>query len=214
MSDADARRLEQCLRAGGVAVLPTDTVYGLACDPLQAAAVQRLHALKGRPAQQPAAVMFFDRGAALAALPELVGAELDAVTSLLPGPVTLLLRNRARRYPLAGAGDPDTLGLRVPRLDGALATLAQVASPLLQSSANPSGGADARRLDDVDPRLLRVADLVLDGGDLPGIASTVVDLRGLAAGEAWRVVREGALPARELQRALGATPWRASHRRW
>jgi L-threonylcarbamoyladenylate synthase len=176
---------EECIAAGGVAIFPADTVYGLACDPEDAGAVARLYALKGRPADKPAAVMFFDRERALAALPEL-GARTRALCErLLPGAVTLLLPSD--RFPLAGGAG--TLGLRVPELP-ALATV-----PVLQTSANQAGGPDARRLEDVPEAIRRGADLVLDGGELAGTPSTVVDLRGYEAAGEWRIVRAGAVPA-------------------
>ena len=129
-------------RAGGVAVFPADTVYGLACDPENADAVAKLYALKGRPPEKPAAVMFFDL------------VESGDFGGLLPGGVTLLLPNPERRFPLACTTDPETLGLRVP-------FLAPVGRPVLQSSANLAGGPDARRLDEVpesDPRGRRPRD--------------------------------------------------------
>ena len=99
-------------------MFPTDTVYGLCCDPEDERAVRRLYELKGRPARRPAAVMFFALEPALAALPELASASARALRALLPGPVTLLLPNR--RQPLsARGGRPEpapTLGLRVPAL--------------------------------------------------------------------------------------------------
>lgn len=190
---------ERCIAAGGVAVFPADTVYGLACDPASAAAVGRLYELKGRPADKPAAVMFFSLERALAALPELEPRSRAAVTALLPGPVTLLLPNPRGRYPLACGPDPWTLGLRVP----APGPLAGAAVAVLQSSANVSGGSDPRTLDDVDPALREGADLVVDGGALPGTPSTVVDLRGWERGGAWGVVREGALTREAVAAALG-----------
>jgi L-threonylcarbamoyladenylate synthase len=198
----DARRLADCLAGGGVALFPTDTVYGLACDPLLASAVERLYELKGRPAERPAAVMFFTLAGALGALPELAPIERSATEALLPGPVTLLLPNRAHRFPLACGPDPGTIGLRVPRLDDSLGTLAQVGSALLQSSANLSGRPAVRRLADVPHELLEGADLVLDGGELSGTASTVLDLRSFQQRGAWSVVREGALPIGSVERAL------------
>lgn len=190
---------ERCIAAGGVVVFPADTVYGLACDPASAAAVARLYELKGRPADKPAAVMFFSLERALAALPELEPRSRAAVTALLPGPVTLLLPNPLARYPLACGPDPWTLGLRVP----APGPLAHAAVAVLQSSANVSGGSDPRTLDDVDPALRDGADLVVDGGPLPGTPSTVVDLRGYDDGGAWAVLREGALPRADVAAALG-----------
>ena len=195
MLDAqDAERLRECLAGENVALFPADTVYGLACDPDSAAAVARLYALKGRPARQPAAVMFFAFDAALEALPELDAAERAALAALLPGPVTLLVPNRARRYLAACAGDPDTLGLRVPEWDAATAALAGVGRPAMQSSANLSGGAEAARLQDVPAELRESVELTLDAGPRPGVASTVVDLRGWSAERKFQVLREGALP--------------------
>ncbi len=197
----DARRLRECLAAGGVAVFPADTVYGLACDPERPTAVERLYELKGRPLDRPAAVMFFTLTAARDALPELGERERAALEALLPGPLTVLLPNRVGRYPLTGGGE--TLGLRVPALTAPLAALAAVPGPVMQSSANVSGGPEARRLEDVPHALRQGADLVLDGGELPGVASTVLDLRAYEEHGRWCVVRAGPLGEAALARALG-----------
>jgi L-threonylcarbamoyladenylate synthase len=106
----------------------------------------------------------------------------------------VLLPNPAHRFPLACATDPDRLGIRVPALDGELEPLAAVSWPVLQSSANRAGGADARRVEDVDAELRAGADLVLDGGELPGTPSTVLDLSAWDTDGTFEVVREGALP--------------------
>jgi L-threonylcarbamoyladenylate synthase len=204
LAPADAERLEGCVRGGGVAVFPADTVYGLCCDPDDAPAAARLYSLKGRPPARPAAVMFFTRERALAALPELSDRERDAAVALLPGAVTLLLANPRRRYPPACATDAGTLGLRVPLLGPALRVLETVEVPVMQSSANLSGERDARELEQVPASIRAGADLVLDGGPLPGTPSTVVDLRGLGSGGGWRVLREGAVSAEEVGRALAA----------
>ena len=191
-----AAELEACIAAGGVAVFPADTVYGLACDPENAAAVERLYALKGRDPGQAAAVMFFALAPVLAALPELGSRTREAFEALLPGGVTLLIPNPEGHYPLAGGGE--TLGIRVPDLPA----LATVTRPVLQSSANHSGGADARRLDDVPSDIRAGADLVIDGGELPGAPSTVVDLRRFEADGAWDVLRVGAVHVAEIAAAL------------
>lgn len=201
----DATRLKECLRGGGVAVFPTDTVYGLGCDPDNEKAVQRLYELKSRPANRPAAVMFFERERALQALPELSAGERAAINALLPGPVTLLLPNRNRRFPLAcgpTADGRDSLGLRVPLLAGPLAALEALPMPILQSSANLSGESEARRLADVPLRLLEEADLAIDGGELLGVASTVIDLHGYERTGEWSVLREGAMALEAVERAL------------
>lgn len=190
---------EECIAAGGVAVFPADTVYGLACDPTSGDAVGRLYALKGRPADKPAAVMFFSLERALGALPELGARTRAALQALLPGAVTLLLPNPLARYPLACGHDPWTLGVRVP----APGVLADVTVPVMQSSANRSGGADPRSLDEVDETLRDGADLVVDAGPLPGTPSTVVDLRAYGSHGTWSVLREGALARADVAAALG-----------
>ncbi|HSS58731.1 MAG TPA: Sua5/YciO/YrdC/YwlC family protein [Solirubrobacteraceae bacterium] len=206
LSAADAETFERCIAVGGVAVFPADTVYGLACEPDTKEAVQRLYMLKRRRPDKPAAVMFFALDLALAALPELGPRTARALPALLPGPVTLLLPNPAGRFPLACANDPHTLGLRVPAWPPALAELADVRWPVLQSSANAAGGPDARRLEEVPEYMREHTDLVLDGGELPGTPSTVVDLRSYEADATWSVGREGAMSITEVGARLESAP--------
>jgi len=206
MIDADdALSLEKCLAAGGVAVFPADTVYGLCCDPEDELAVRRLYELKGRPAERPAAVMFFAPARLFTALPDLGDRERAVLGALLPGPVTLLLPNPTRRFPLAGGpgeGGANTLGVRVPAWSPELAALGTVSAPVLQSSANRSGEPDARRLLDVPASIRAGADLVLDGGELPGVPSTVLNLREYEQRGEWQIVREGPLTRADLELVL------------
>jgi L-threonylcarbamoyladenylate synthase len=190
----EVETFERCISVGGVAVFPADTVYGLATDPDSREGVERLYRLKARLPEKPAAIMFFQVENALAALPELGERTQAVVERLLPGPVTVLVPNPAHRFPLACGIEPDRLGLRVPRLEGAIEPLATVRRPVLQSSANRAGGVDARRFEDVDPELRAGADLILDAGELPGTPSTVVDFSAWEEGGTFEVVREGALP--------------------
>jgi L-threonylcarbamoyladenylate synthase len=212
LTPKDATLMEKRLARDGVAVVPTDTVYGLACHPESATAMRRIYELKRRPPVKPAAVMFFALDAALDALTPLGSRTSAALTSLLPGPVTVLLANPRRRFPLAcdpagssakGPGRPMPLGLRVPKLDGSLAALAGVRTPVLQSSANLSGEPPPRRLADVPVELREGADIVLDGGELPGVASTVIDLSGYERSGELRIVRDGPLTRAAVERLLG-----------
>ncbi|HEV3048511.1 MAG TPA: L-threonylcarbamoyladenylate synthase [Solirubrobacteraceae bacterium] len=200
LSQQDAMRLRDCVAGGGVAVLPTDTVYGVCCDPDDEQAARRLYALKGRPAARPAAVMFFALEPALELLGDLHPDESAALQALLPGPVTALLANPAARFAPACRTDPATLGLRVPRLPESLAALGELTLGVMQTSANISGEPDARTLGQIPASLREGADCVLDGGELPGTPSTVVDLRDYAEHRRWHVLREGAM-AREAVRA-------------
>jgi L-threonylcarbamoyladenylate synthase len=196
----DAVAFEDCIAGGGVALFPADTVYGLACDPRSAAAVARLYELKGRPPRQPAAVMFFSLQRALDALPELGPRTRALLGRLLPGAVTVLVENPADRFALACAGAP-LLGLRVPAETG----LEAVRLPVLQSSANLSGGADARTLDDVPAQIRDGVDLVLDAGELPGVASTIVDLSGYEQDGRWEIRRDGAVPPARVAELIASS---------
>ena len=202
MRREQAESFDRCIAGGGVALFPSDTVYGVATHPESEAGVARLYALKGRPPARPSALMFFDLDLALAALEDLGERTRSALGRLLPGPFTLILPNPARRYPLACGPRPDRLGVRVPALSGALEPLAAVRGPVLQSSANRSGGPEARRLEDVDPHIREGVDLELDGGELPGRASTVVDLAAFEEDGRFEVVREGAVTAAEVAAVL------------
>jgi tRNA threonylcarbamoyl adenosine modification protein (Sua5/YciO/YrdC/YwlC family) len=194
----DGEAFERCVAAGGVALFPSDTVYGLACDPDDRFAVERLYLLKRRTLEKPSAVMFFSLERAFAALPELGERTRNAMARLLPGAVSVLVSNPAGRYALACGNDVRTLGVRVP----VIPALAQVRRAVLQSSANRAGGADPRSLDEVPVFLRSAVDLVIDGGELPGTPSTVVDLRRYEIEGEWNVVRVGAVGERELTEAL------------
>ena len=174
--------LAGCVAAGGVAVFPTDTVYGLCCDPSNATALARLYELKGRPPRKPTALLFTDLELALAALPELGPRTRSALAALLPGPYTVLVPNPAGRYPLAGG---ELLGLRV------IDTAFELPGPVLQSSANLAGGPDARRLEELPREIREVADQEIDGGELPGVPSTVVALATFETSGSWDVLRHG-----------------------
>lgn len=185
MTGADVERFEYCIREGGVAVFPTDTLYGIGCRPDSRAAVERVYELKGRAPEKPSALMYFSLAAALAAHPGLGPATRGALERLLPGPVLAVL--------------PDGSGMRVPALDRPPAGARVV---VLQTSANLSGGPDPRRLEEVPASIRAGADLVIDGGELPGVPSTVVDLSRYESGE-WEVLREGAVTRERLVELLG-----------
>ena len=191
--------LERCVREGGVAVFPADTLYGLACDPLNRDAVERIRSLKGRAERKPSAVMFFSPLAMRELVASLGSRTRDALGALLPGAVTLVVRNPERRYPLACSEDPERLGVRL--IAGPLSG-ADVA--VLQTSANRAGEPAPSSFGAVDGRLLASVDLAIDGSELGGSPSTVIDLSAIDHGGGWRVLRQGAVPAAEIGRRLRA----------
>jgi L-threonylcarbamoyladenylate synthase len=193
------RALERCVAAGGVAVFPADGLYGLACDPLDAGAVARIHRLKGRDDGKPSAVMYFSPLAMRELVSGLGPRTKAAASALLPGPVTLVLANPQRRYPLACRQDPERLGVRL--IGG---PLAGTMSPVFQTSANLSGEPAPARFEDLPDSILDGADLAIDGGELPGLPSTVVDIARIDEDGSWRVLRDGALSPGDLASALAS----------
>jgi L-threonylcarbamoyladenylate synthase len=185
------------IRAGGLAIVPTDTVYGLAASPITEEPVRRLYRAKGRAGLQPTALVAASIDALRDAVPELGERDEGIAAALLPGPYTLVVSNPARRFPWLNGSSPEAIGVRVPAVDGVARALLDRVELLAATSANLPGGPDPRRLEDV-PEEIRAVAVSLDGGELPGIASTVLDLTGPEP----RVLREGAVPAAEALRTI------------
>jgi L-threonylcarbamoyladenylate synthase len=193
------KALERCVSGGGVAVFPSDGLYGLACDPLDRGAIARIHRLKGRDDGKPSAVMYFSPLAIREIVSGLGPRTKAAVTALLPGPATLVLANPERRYPLACRQDPERLGIRL--IGG---PLAGTMCPVFQTSANLSGEPAPARFEDVPKSIREGADLAIDGGELPGLPSTVVDIAAIEDDGSWRVLRDGALSPGDLASKLAS----------
>ncbi len=191
--------LERCIAEGGVAIFPADGLYGLACDPLDARAIARIHEIKGRDDGKPSAVLYFSPLAMRELVEGLGPRTREAVGELLPGPATLVVANPQRRYPLACREDPERLGVRLigGPLSGAMC-------PLFQTSANLSGEPAPGAFSGVPEEIVAAADLAIDGGSLTGLPSTVVDLTGFDETGEWRVLRAGGLDPAELDARLGS----------
>jgi L-threonylcarbamoyladenylate synthase len=189
--------LERTIAVGGVAVFPADGLYGLACDPLDPAAIRRIHEIKGRDDGKPSAVMYFSPPAMRELVEGLGPGTREAVGALLPGPVTLVVANPDHRYPLACREDPERLGIRL--IGG---PLAGAMCPLFQTSANRSGEPAPGTFTEIPARVLEGTDLAIDGGELTGMPSTVVDLTAYDETGEWSILREGALSAQRVAQAL------------
>lgn len=186
------------LRRGKLAVIPTDTVYGLAANADDPRAADALYAAKGREAWQPTAVLFASLAELLARVPELPAPGVAVARALLPGPLTLVVPNPGRRFRWLNQERPETLGVRVPDVAGPGKEVLDALGALVATSANLPGGRDPRTLADVPPELLAAAAATVDGGALGGAPSTVVDLTGPEP----TILREGALPARVVLERL------------
>ncbi len=189
--------LERTIAAAGVVLFPADGLYGLACDPLDAAAIARIHRIKGRDDGKPSAVMYFSPLAMRELVEGLGPRTRDAVGALLPGPFTLVTANPEHRYPLACREDPARLGVRL--IEG---PLAGAMCPLFQTSANRSGEPATGSFGQIAAEIIAEVDLAIDGGELTGRPSTVVDLTAFDESGEWWVLREGAVSRAELEERL------------
>jgi L-threonylcarbamoyladenylate synthase len=176
------------LESGSLGLLPTDTVYGLVCVASNRSAALQLYRLKGRAEAQPTAVIAVTTDLLLETIPGLGGFAAEAVRALLPGPFTLIVPDREQRFGWLSGGRPGTIGVRVPELDGIAAGIVAEVGMVAATSANLPGDPDPLRLDDVPAEIRRGVAFAVDGGELPGIPSTVIDLTG----EAPAVLRVGA----------------------
>jgi L-threonylcarbamoyladenylate synthase len=197
--DVARAALERYVGDGRIAIFPADTLYGLGCDPLNGAAVERIHAIKGRDQAKPSAVMYFSPLAMRELVAGLGPRAREAVGALLPGPVTLVLPNPQRRYPHASRDDAERLGVRL--IEG---PLAGAMTPIFQTSANRSGEPPPTSFEQIDPEILDAVDLAIDAGGVIGEPSTVVDVSELDTSGSWAILREGAVGRDQVERALGA----------
>ena len=197
-SSKDARLVDEAveaIEAGKPVVLPTDTVYGLCARPDASAKLTRL---KGRDEHQPIALLAADVDTLFDKIPELRD-QAKLVRALLPGKLTLILPNPAHRYDWLTGERHTAIGVRVPELDGAAREIVKRVGAVAATSANVHGGADPRRLEDV-PDEMREAAVLVDGGELPGVPSTVVDLTG----DEPKILREGAVSAGEVRERVAS----------
>ncbi|SEQ76723.1 L-threonylcarbamoyladenylate synthase [Natrinema salaciae] len=172
MSDID--RAADAIDSEALVVYPTETVYGLGAAALEPDAVDRVFEVKGRDRSKPLSFAVPSVPSALEHV-RATDRERRFMATFLPGPVTVLCRRRETVPDELTAGR-DRVGVRVPDDDLALALCERAGTPITATSANVSGRASARRLEEVDPEIREAAAVVLDGGETAGTESTVVDV--------------------------------------
>lgn len=188
---------KQVVRAGGVLIYPTDTVYGIGCDATCRAAVQKIIAMKRRE-ENTRFIVLADSFASMkrlaAALP---GNIEECIENLVPAPITFVLKSS----PFAASnieGCEETIAVRVPDHEFCLRLCKAIEAPLLSTSANLHGEPVGSSVTEIAPELLAQSDIVIDGGKLSNLPSTVVD----AGNGKFRILREGALSREELIRKV------------
>jgi len=188
------------IQTGRPVILPTDTVYGLCASPYREEYARGVYRLKGRDETKPTALLAGDLDWLFECVPELRGRAGMIARALLPGPYTLILPNPARRYRWLTGTTPTAIGVRVPELDGPAADVLARVGCVMATSANFSGEPDPRTVDEVPDEICSACAVIVDGGELPGTPSTVLDFSGREP----KVVREGAAPAAEALERVAA----------
>lgn len=187
------------LRAGAVIGLPTETVYGLAADAMNPAAVARIFALKGRPVDHPLIVHIAGSEALERFARDIPDSARQLAAAFWPGPLTLILRRHAD-VPDAVTGGQDSVGLRAPAHPLAQQLLRAFDGGLAAPSANRFGHISATRAEHVREEFGTQVPLVLDGGPCKvGIESSIVDLTA----QPPRILRPGAISRAQIEAVIG-----------
>ncbi len=195
----EIRRAAEILRAGGLVAFPTETVYGLGADASSAAAVARLYATKGRPANHPVIIHFSSSENAFEWGREIPQAARKLAARFWPGPLTIILKRSTKAGDFVTGGQ-DSVGLRVPSHPVAQELLREFAGGVAAPSANLFGNLSPTTAAHVREELK--VELVLDGGASEvGIESTIVDLSGAEP----VLLRPGRISKAELEKALTST---------
>jgi L-threonylcarbamoyladenylate synthase len=196
-TDDAVARCASVIRSGGVIVFPTDTIYGIGCDPYNDQAVERIFAIKGRDEKKPLPVLAYSMADA-EKLVSLGDAGKALAKKYWPGPLTIvapIMDNKISQRVTAGGS---SLAVRVPANECILSLLEQCRY-LVGTSANPSGGRPQMSAQEVLESSLEGYDALLDGGPVEkGVESTVLDITGKP-----KVLREGAVKASEAMEILG-----------
>jgi tRNA threonylcarbamoyl adenosine modification protein (Sua5/YciO/YrdC/YwlC family) len=189
------------LRAGQVVSVPTDTFYGLAADPVNLRAVDRIYDIKSRQRHKALSLMIDSIDMA-----EMLAAEISKDFELLaekfwPGPLTIIVR-ASSRLPLRVTANTGNVALRVPAAEIPISIIKKAGFPITATSANLSGESECTTAQEVREQLGDRIPLIVDGGTSPrSVASTIVDLSGQDGD--WRVIRPGAISVDDVTAVLG-----------
>ena len=188
------------LDAGNVVALPTDTFYGLAVDPVNLAAVDRIYDIKNRARHKPLSLLIADVAQAYALARSCDQAFDRLAERFWPGPLTIIVK-AGSRLPLRVTANTGNVALRVPDAAIARAVIARLGLPITATSANLHGFPECTYAQSVREQLGDQIPLIVDGGPTSRtVATTIVDLT--AGGNVWSILREGAIPTHEIALCL------------
>ena len=197
---AHVERVVESLRAGQVVALPTDTFYGLAVDPVNLRAVERIYELKSRARHKPLSLLISDVAQAYELARGIDGAFDRLAERFWPGPLTIIVK-AGSRLPLRVTAHTGNVALRVPEAAIPRAIVDKLGLPITATSANLHGLPECTYANCVREQLGGELPMIVDGGPTArAIATTIVDMSG--GGNAWNILREGAIPTHEIALTL------------
>jgi tRNA threonylcarbamoyl adenosine modification protein (Sua5/YciO/YrdC/YwlC family) len=184
------------IRSGEILGMPTDTFYGLAADPFNLRAVERVYEIKSRSRHKPLSLLIESVDQAEELARPLPKEFYELARKFWPGPLTLIVK-AASRLPLKVTANTGNVALRVPNSKIALSVIQTAAIPITATSANLSGASECTTAEAVRDQLQGRISIIVDGGMSPrDVASTIVDLTDEET--RWQVMRVGAIPAQEI----------------
>ena len=193
-------RVVESLNAGQVAALPTDTFYGLAVDPVNLSAVDRIYEIKTRARHKPLSLLIANSSQAYSVARDVDSAFDRLAERFWPGPLTIIVK-AGTRLPLRVTANTGNVALRVPDCPIAQAVISGLGLPITATSANLRGMPECTDAHYVRAQLAEQIPLIVDGGTTPRAqATTIVDLSG--GGNSWMILREGAIPTHEIALTL------------
>ena len=187
------------IREGGLVAFPTETVYGLGADAMNADAVGRIYEAKGRPSDNPM-IVHISRASDIGQLTRMLSPQIvEIIDNFWPGPLTIVVKKRPE-VPDRTTGGLDTVAVRLPDNEIAQALISASCCPIAAPSANLSGGPSPTRAKDVIADMMGRVDAIIEGDDCRvGIESTVLDL----SGDEPTILRPGIITAETIEAALG-----------
>jgi L-threonylcarbamoyladenylate synthase len=189
-----------CINSGQVVALPTDTFYGLAVDPVNLAAVDRIYDIKTRARHKPLSLLIADVAQAYGLARSCDTAFDRLAERFWPGPLTIIVK-AGSKIPLRVTANTGNVALRVPEAAIARAVVTKLGLPITATSANLSGHPECTSAASVRDQLGDKIPLIVDGGPTARtVATTIVDLTG--GGSTWSILREGAIPTHEIALCL------------
>ena len=194
--DTQLKKAAKLVKKGGLIIYPTDTVYGLGCDPYNLQAVKKVFEVKGRK-NKPLPVLISSMKKALD-LAYFTSEALKIVKKYWPGPLTIVLKRRENAPGFLG-GDPSLIGLRIPKHPVALKLIRLCGGSLIGTSANLTGKKPPTTVDEAIKQIGDKIDLIIDGGEtVIGLGSTVLDL----STETPKILRKGPITKEEISSLL------------